>query len=63
MQLQAKNFELVLQTPEDVRAQIEKMQPHEKTELSAAWLALLGGSISWLMLGNVIMFKMSNFRF
>ena len=24
---------------------------------------LLGGSISWLMLGNVIMFKMSNFRF
>ena len=24
---------------------------------------LLGGSITWLMLGNVIMFKMSNFRF
>jgi tight adherence protein B len=24
---------------------------------------LLGGSISWLMLGNLIMFKMSNFRF
>ena len=24
---------------------------------------LLGGSIAWLMLGNVIMFKMSNFRF
>lgn len=24
---------------------------------------LLGGSVSWLMLGNVIMFKMSNFRF
>ena len=24
---------------------------------------LLGGSIFWLMLGNVIMFKMSNFRF
>ncbi len=24
---------------------------------------LLGGSVSWLMLGNLIMFKMSNFRF
>ena len=24
---------------------------------------LLGGSVTWLMLGNVIMFKMSNFRF
>ncbi|MER8433028.1 type II secretion system F family protein [Mesorhizobium caraganae] len=24
---------------------------------------LLGGSVSWLMLGNIIMFKMSNFRF
>jgi tight adherence protein B len=24
---------------------------------------LLGGSIAWLMLGNLMMFKMSNFRF
>ncbi|RUU76834.1 type II secretion system protein F, partial [Mesorhizobium sp. M7A.T.Ca.TU.009.01.3.1] len=24
---------------------------------------LLGGSITWLMLGNLIMFKMSNFKF
>lgn len=24
---------------------------------------LLGGSVTWLMLGNIIMFKMSNFRF
>jgi len=26
------------------------------------WL-LLGGSVSWLAIGNLIMFKMANFRF
>jgi ribosomal-protein-alanine N-acetyltransferase len=44
--VQTKNLRLVPQTREDVRTQIEQMQPHEKAELSAAWLALLEGSIS-----------------
>ena len=44
--VQTKNLRLVPQTREDVRTQIEQMQPHEKAELSAAWLALLEGSTS-----------------
>ena len=44
--LQTKNLKLVLQTREDVQAQIERMPPHEKAQLSADWLALLHGSIS-----------------
>ena len=44
--VQTKNLRLVPQTREDVRTQIEQMQPHEKAELSAAWLALLDGSTS-----------------
>jgi ribosomal-protein-alanine N-acetyltransferase len=43
-QLQTKNLKVVSQTREDVRAWIEQMQPHERTEVSAAWLALLDGS-------------------
>ena len=46
MRNQTKNLRLVPQTREDVRTQIEQMQPHEKAELSAAWLALLDGSTS-----------------
>ena len=44
LQVETKNLRLVPQTCEDVRLQIEQMQPHEKAELSAAWLALLDGS-------------------
>jgi RimJ/RimL family protein N-acetyltransferase len=39
-----ENLELVPQTRDDVRAQIEQMRPDERAELSAAWLALLEGS-------------------
>jgi ribosomal-protein-alanine N-acetyltransferase len=42
--VQTKNLRLVPQTREDVRTQIDQMQPHEKAQLSAAWLALLDGS-------------------
>ena len=46
MHVQTQNLILVLQTREDVRTQIEQMEPHEKAQLSAAWLALLDGSSS-----------------
>jgi ribosomal-protein-alanine N-acetyltransferase len=42
--LETKNLRLVLQTRDDVRASVEQMQPHEKAQLSAAWLALLEAS-------------------
>ncbi len=42
--LQTQSLKLVPQTREEVRAQIEQMKPHEKAELSPAWLALLDGS-------------------
>ena len=42
--LQTQSLKLVPQTREDVRAQVEQMEPHEKVELSPAWLALLNGS-------------------
>ena len=42
--LQTKNLKLVAQTREDVRAFVEQMQPHERAQLSAAWLSLLDGS-------------------
>jgi RimJ/RimL family protein N-acetyltransferase len=40
------NLTLVPQTREEVRANIEQMQPHEKAQLSRDWLALLDGSAS-----------------
>jgi len=42
--VQTKNLTLIPQTRDEVRAWIAQMQPHEKKELSAAWLALLDGS-------------------
>ena len=44
--VQTKSLRLVPQTRDDVRTQVEQMQPHERKELSAAWLALLDGSSS-----------------
>jgi RimJ/RimL family protein N-acetyltransferase len=44
--IQTKSLKLIPQTREDVRVQIEQMKPHEKAELSPAWLALLDGSRS-----------------
>lgn len=44
MRLQTNNLELVLQTREDVRAFVEQMQPHERAQVSPAWLGLLDGS-------------------
>jgi [ribosomal protein S5]-alanine N-acetyltransferase len=44
--LQTNNLTLVLQTRDDVRSQIEQMEPAQKAQLSAAWLALLDGSTS-----------------
>jgi [ribosomal protein S5]-alanine N-acetyltransferase len=42
--LQTRNLNLVLQTREEVRAKVEQMEPHEKAEVSPAWLALLESS-------------------
>src|SRR5438046_10001249 len=42
--LQTKNLRLVPQTREEAQKQIEQMPPHERAEVSAAWLALLEGS-------------------
>ena len=42
--IETKNLRVVPQTREDARAQVEQMQPHERAELSPAWLALLEGS-------------------
>lgn len=42
--IETKNLRLVPQTREDVRACVEQMPPHERAEVSPAWLALLDGS-------------------
>ena len=44
--VQTKNLTLVPQTREEVLADVEKMQPHERAEVSSAWLVLLDGSSS-----------------
>jgi len=41
-----KSLKLVPQTREEVRAYVEQMQPHERAEVSPAWLALLDSSTS-----------------
>jgi ribosomal-protein-alanine N-acetyltransferase len=59
--LQTTRLELLLQTPDEVRAQLEKMAPHEKAELSPAWLALVEKSVSadpWVH-GFVVVARMS----
>lgn len=45
-QVQTRSLKLVAQTREEVRAFVEQMQPHERAEVSPAWLALLDGSSS-----------------
>lgn len=42
--VETQTLKLVPRTREDVRAQIEQLQPGEKAALSAAWLALLDNS-------------------
>ena len=42
--IETERLKLVAQTREDVRAYFEQMQPHERAEVSPAWLALLDGS-------------------
>ena len=44
--LETKSLKLIAQTREEARAYIEQMQPHERTQVSPAWLALLDGSSS-----------------
>jgi RimJ/RimL family protein N-acetyltransferase len=44
--IQTKNLMVVSQTREEVRAYVEQMPPHERAEVSAAWLALLDRSSS-----------------
>ncbi len=44
--IQTKSLKLVPQTRDEVRASVEQMQPYERAEVSAAWLALLDGSSS-----------------
>ena len=49
--VETKSLKLVLQTREDVRAYIEQMKPHERKEVSPAWLALLersGSADPWI---------------
>src|SRR4051812_22951945 len=42
--LETKSLRLVAQTREDARAFVELLKPHERAELSPAWLALVDGS-------------------
>src|SRR3974377_1891930 len=42
--VETENLRLVPRTCEEVRAQIDQMQPHERAAVSAAWLALLDSS-------------------
>ena len=42
--IQTKSLTLVPQTREEVRASLDKMPPHERAEVSPAWLALFEGS-------------------
>jgi ribosomal-protein-alanine N-acetyltransferase len=44
--IETRNLRLVLQTPEDVRAQIHGMSADEKAELSGGWLALVDSATS-----------------
>ena len=44
--IQTKRLKLVLQSPEQVRALIERMEPHERAEVSADWLARLASATS-----------------
>ena len=44
--IETSNLTLVLQSPEDSRAQIDKMAPAERAELSADWLALVDSAAS-----------------
>lgn len=44
--VQTKSLKLVPQTREEVRAYVEQMPPHERAEVSPAWLVLLDGSSS-----------------
>src|SRR5688572_23753581 len=43
-QVQPKRLRLFAQTREEVREYVEQLQPHERAEVSPAWLALLDGS-------------------
>jgi [ribosomal protein S5]-alanine N-acetyltransferase len=42
--VETKNLKLVPQTRDEIRAYVEQLQPHERAEVSPAWLALLDGS-------------------
>ena len=44
--IETNNLRLLLQSPEDTRAQIDEMSPSEKSELSADWLALVDSATS-----------------
>ena len=49
--VETKSLKLIPQTREEVRAYLEQLQPHERAEVSPAWLALLdrAGSIDpWI---------------
>ena len=43
-QVLTERLQLIPQTREDVREEVEQMEPQEAAELSPAWLALLDGS-------------------
>jgi RimJ/RimL family protein N-acetyltransferase len=50
--IQTKRLTLVPHTPEDVRAQIERMDPEQRRELSPAWLARVDATTApdpWLL--------------
>ena len=60
--VQTKSLKLVSQTRDEVRAWIEQMAPHDRAEISAAWLALLDGSSSmdpWIH-GFVLVHRVSD---
>ena len=42
--IETTRLRLVGQTREDARAYVEQLQPHERAQVSPAWLALLDGS-------------------
>src|SRR5262245_52429206 len=42
--IQTENLQLVPQTREEVRAYVDKMPPHQRVEVSAAWLRMLDAS-------------------
>ena len=44
--IKTRNLDLVLQTPEETRAQIDGMTPSEKAELSADWLTQIHSATS-----------------